>query len=71
MVYDGLKQYGYDSLAHILAGKMVHCVVTQLKKNHNYWESYSPDNEALNCPPNYIWDGIMAKILIEEYGRKE
>jgi hypothetical protein len=71
MVYDGLKQYGYDSLAHILAGKMVHCVVTQLKKNHNYWESYSPDNEVLNCPPNYIWDGIMAKILIEEYGRKE
>ena len=67
MVYDGLKNYGYDSLAHELAGKMVKCVVTQLKKNHNFWESYSPDNEALNSPSNYIWDAIMAKLLIEEY----
>ena len=67
MVYDGLKNYGYDSLAHELAGKMVDCVVTQLKKNHNFWESYSPDNETLNSPSNYIWDAIMAKLLIEEY----
>ncbi|MFH1161511.1 MAG: trehalase family glycosidase [bacterium] len=71
MVYDGLKQYGYDSLANLLAGKMVHCVVTQLKKNHNYWESYSPDNEVLNCPSNYIWDAIMARLLIEEYMESE
>ena len=67
MVYDGLRNYGYDDLAHKLAGKMVSCVTTQLSKNHNYWESYSPDNEVLNCPPNYIWDAIMAKLLIEEY----
>ncbi len=66
MVYDGLRNYGYDSLAHQLAGKMVDCVVTQLKKNHNFWESYSPDNETLNSPSNYIWDAIMAKVLIEE-----
>ncbi len=67
MVYDGLRNYGYDSLAHKLAGKMVDCVVTQLKKNHNFWESYSPDNEVLNSPSNYIWDAIMAKVLIKEY----
>ncbi|MBL7138149.1 MAG: hypothetical protein ISS17_05210 [Bacteroidales bacterium] len=67
MVYEGLKNYGYDSLAHQLAGKMLDAVVTQLRKNHNFWESYSPDNEALNCPSNYIWDAIMAKVLIEEY----
>ena len=66
MVYDGLRNYGYNALAHQLAEKMVSSVTLQLSKNHNYWESYSPDNEALNCPPNYIWDAIIAKLLIDE-----
>jgi hypothetical protein len=65
-VYDGLRHYGYNDLAHQLANKMVNAVTVQLSKNHNYWESYSPDNEALNCPPNYIWDAIIAKLLIDE-----
>lgn len=67
MVYDGLKLYRYNDLAQQLAKKMVECVSVQLSKNHNYWESYSPDNEVLNCPPNYIWDAIIAKLMIEEY----
>ena len=67
MIYEGLKDYGFKDTAHELEQKLVHCVVAQLSKNHNFWESYSPDNEALNCPENYIWDSIMAKLLIEEY----
>jgi hypothetical protein len=66
MVYDGLKRYGYNEVASQLAGKMIGAVTLQLSKNHNYWESYSPDNEVLNSPPNYIWDAIIAKLLIEE-----
>jgi hypothetical protein len=66
MVYDGLRSYGYKEIASQLAEKMVRSVTIQLSKNHNYWESYSPDNEVLNCPPNYIWDAIIAKLLIEE-----
>ena len=69
MVYDGLKKYGFDKEASELADKMILAVKTQLSKNHNYWESYSPDNTVLDCPPNYIWDAIMAKLLIDEYGR--
>jgi hypothetical protein len=69
MVYEGLRNYGYNDLAHELAGKMVLCAKTQLSKNHNFWESFSPDNEVLNCPPNYIWDSILAKLLIEEYSK--
>ena len=64
MVFDGLVNYGYDKLALELADKMLLAVTTQLSKNHNYWESYSPDNEVLNCPSNYIWDAIIAKLLI-------
>lgn len=65
MVFDGLNKYGYHDLAMELAGKMMLTVTSQLSKNHNFWESYSPDNEVLNCPSNYIWDAIMAKLLIE------
>ena len=71
MVYDGLKHYGYTEQAKQLARKMLLAVTTQLSKNHNFWESYSPDNEVLNCPSNYIWDSIMAKLLIEENSGKQ
>ncbi|MEW6196368.1 MAG: trehalase family glycosidase [Bacteroidota bacterium] len=67
MVLDGLKKYGYNEIANQLADKMILAVTTQLKKNHNFWESYSPDNEVLNSPPNYIWDSIIARVLIEKY----
>ncbi|MDP4282188.1 MAG: trehalase family glycosidase [Bacteroidota bacterium] len=70
MVYDGLNKYGYKEQAHQLAQKMIICVTTQLKKNHNYWESYSPDNDVLNSPSNYIWDSIIAKLLIDENKNK-
>jgi len=71
MVYEGLKDYGYTDLAHQLASKMLNAAVVQLKKNHNFWESFSPDNEVLNSPPNYIWDAIIARMLIEEYQPKQ
>jgi len=70
MVLDGLKKYGYNKIANQLADKMMLSVTTQLKKNHNFWESYSPDNEVLNSPPNYIWDSIMARVLIEKYSKQ-
>jgi hypothetical protein len=70
LVYDGLKNYGYNDIAKQLADKMMLCVTTQLSKNHNFWESFSPDNEVLNCPSNYIWDSIMAKLIIEENNGK-
>jgi hypothetical protein len=67
MVYDGLKKYGYSEIADLLASRMVRAAETQLSKNHAFWESYSPDNEVLNCPSNYIWDAILARLLIEKY----
>ena len=71
MVYDGLRDYGYHQLANQLADKMMLAVTTQLSKNHNFWESFSPDNQALNCPSNYIWDSIMAKVLIDLHQHKQ
>ena len=65
MVFHGLVNYGYNDLAIELGNKMILAVTTQLSANHNYWESFSPDNNILDCPTNYIWDSIMAKLLIE------
>ncbi len=67
MVFRGLIDYGYESLAIELADKMLLAAGTQLSKNHNYWESFSPDNDVLNCPTNYIWDAIIARLLIDKY----
>ena len=69
MVYDGLINYGYEEVAEQLAEKMIKAVEVQLRKNHNFWESYSPDYSVLNSPSNYIWDSIMAKLLIDVYGQ--
>lgn len=71
MVYNGLRNYGYHDTADELAEKMILAVTTQLSRNHNFWESYSPDNEVLDSPSNYIWDAIMAKLLIDMYQRTE
>ena len=67
MVFRGLIDYGYEDRALELADKMLLAAGTQLSKNHNYWESFSPDNEVLNCPTNYIWDAIIARLLIDKY----
>lgn len=69
MVFEGLRNYGYKKIANKLADKMLLAVVTQLKENHRFWESYSPDFPVQESPSNYIWDSIMAKVLIEKYLR--
>ena len=72
MVYHGLKNYGYEKEAQELLNKLMGAVSLQLSKNHNFWESYSPDNDVLNSPSNYICkDAIMAKMLIEAYECKK
>ncbi|GAB4374724.1 MAG: hypothetical protein Kow0042_19540 [Calditrichia bacterium] len=67
MVFQGLQNYGYHDLARQLKDKLVLCVTTQLRKNHRFWESFSPDFPYQECPSNYIWDSIMAKMLIDVY----
>ncbi len=69
MVIDGLEHYGYKQIAKELSDKMLLAVVTQLKKNHHFWESYSPDFPMQASPSNYIWDSIMAKVLVQLYSK--
>ena len=70
MVFQGLRNYGYHDLAKQVADKMMLAVTTQLSRNHHFWESYSPDFPVQECPSNYIWDSIMARVLIDVYQNK-
>ncbi len=69
-VMDGLEHYDYRKIADEVADKMLLAVETQLATNHHFWESYSADFPIQQSPPNYIWDSIMAKVLIEKYARR-
>ena len=69
MVFQGLRNYGYHELAKQVADKMMLAVTTQFSRNHHFWESYSPDFPVQECPSNYIWDSIMARVLIEVYSK--
>lgn len=67
MVYRGLRNYGYDDLAEKVGRKMLTAAATQLQINHHFWESYSPDYPVQESPSNYIWDSILAKLMIDMY----
>jgi len=71
MVMRGLSNYGYTDLARKVGEKMMLAVSTQLSLNHRYWESYSPDFPVQESPSNYIWDSIMARVLIDMYAARK
>jgi hypothetical protein len=65
LVFSGLRRYGYEEVARELAKRMVQAAATQLSRNHRFWESYSPDEVKLASPQSYIWDSILARVLID------
>ena len=70
MVFRGLLNYGYRKEAEELARRMMDGVIFQLKDNHRFWESFSPDNSQLASPKNYLWDCIIARMMIDLYAPK-
>jgi hypothetical protein len=67
LVFSGLRLYGYEDLARELGERMVNAAATQLSRNHRFWESYSPDEVKLASPQSYIWNSILARVLIDIY----
>jgi hypothetical protein len=68
LVFDGLRRYGYHREARELGERMIGAADTQLRRNHRFWESYSPDEETLGSPMNYIWDSILARVIVDLEG---
>ena len=65
MIIEGLRNYGYTKEAEQVFDKILNAVVFQLKRNHRFWESYSPDNTLLHSPQSYLWDSIISRIIWE------
>lgn len=64
-VFKGLIDYGYIDIAEEILMKMEKTMIFQLKRNHRFWESYSPDFTQLSCPKNYIWDTLISRMIYE------
>ena len=67
LVMRGLLDYGYRADAEEIVHRNLDAVTFQLKNNHRFWESFSPDTTQLNSPKNYLWDSILARMLIDLY----
>ncbi|RKY56593.1 MAG: hypothetical protein DRP89_01075, partial [Candidatus Neomarinimicrobiota bacterium] len=64
-IVDGLIQYGYDDLARELVDRVAANMIAQLKKDHNLWEFYSPDDQWAGYHKTYIWAGIINRMMMD------
>ncbi len=65
LIFRGLLNYGYDELARELAQKVFDKVIFHLKRDHTFWEMYSPDTDWAGHHQTYIWTGIVARMMID------
>jgi hypothetical protein len=65
LIFRGLLDYGYIAEARQLMEKVSSVMITQLKKDHWFWELYSPDDQWAGWNKTYIWAGIVARMLID------
>ena len=67
LIVKGLLHYGYSNEAKELTDRVAAGMIIQLKKNHNLWEFYSPDEDWAGYHRTYIWAGIINRMLWDVY----
>jgi len=65
LVFKGLLNYDYIREAGQLLERLEDAMLIQLRKNHRFMESYSPDYTVLYSPKNYIWDTLIARMIYD------
>ena len=70
LLYRGLRDYKYNTAASDLAGRVLDNMTWHLKKDHVFWEFYSPDDRQAGWNKTYIWAGIAARFLLDEANRE-
>jgi hypothetical protein len=65
LLFRGLLEYGYRKEAEELAYRVIDNMIRQLKKDHVFWEFYSPDDPQAGWNRTYIWAGIAARFLAD------
>lgn len=70
LIVYGLLQYGYKELARELTHRVARNMIAVLKQNHQLWEFYSPDEHWGGYHSQYIWAGLIARMLLDVYGSR-
>lgn len=65
LIMQGLIDYGYRDEAKELVDRVAEGMTTILKKDHNLWEFYSPDEVWGGYHRTYIWAGIINRMMID------
>ena len=65
LIERGLLAYGYKAEAKELVRRVAANMIAQLKKDHDLWEFYSPDDQWAGYHKTYIWAGIVARMMME------
>ncbi|GAB4378786.1 MAG: hypothetical protein Kow0042_27560 [Calditrichia bacterium] len=65
LILQGLLDYGYREQARELVRRVSKNMILQLKKDHQFWEFYSPDDQWAGYHRQYIWAGIIARMLMD------
>jgi hypothetical protein len=65
LIQRGLQAYGYKAEAKELARRVAAGMIAQLKKDHNFWEFYSPDEPWAGYHKTYIWAGLIARMMAD------
>jgi len=70
LIYRGLRDYAYNKDASELISRVLNNMIWHLKQDHVFWEFYSADEHQAGWNKTYIWAGIAARMLIDEYPMK-
>jgi len=65
LIQRGLQEYGYNAEAKELVRRVAAGMIAQLKKDHNFWEFYSPDEPWAGYHKTYIWAGMIARMMAD------
>lgn len=63
LIVRGLLDYGYKPVARELTGRVTHGMNEVLRKTHNLWELYSPEEAWGGHHKTYIWAGIANRMM--------
>lgn len=65
LIMQGLLNYGFKKEARLLVNNISKGMIDVLKKDHNLWEFYSPDEPWGGYHKTYIWAGIINRMMMD------
>lgn len=65
LITRGLRDYGYDKEATEITRRVASVMAECLRRDHTFWEFYSPDEPWGGYHQAYIWAGIINRMLLD------